>query len=206
MAAITIPATLDEALATLSGIGRLLTAKKWERAAILAAYVEVKVGPPIAGKAAITATEFAKFGIVGLTDPETVARYVNAWMAEVGVRPAAGETVQLPTVEFPPTPPVYSVPVEVWETVIEEAGLTPTHEYDPQAEYAKNEKPADKESDLERAAAASRQLILQLPLAEAKVFATEAEFLMAKWETQAMRDVVRRAVHEAAVREGLATV
>lgn len=69
---------------------RALTATEWERAAILAAFVDLpgRTGRP--KKSAEVRTfespqEFAKRGIVGLKSENTVARYVKAWMTEVGL-------------------------------------------------------------------------------------------------------------------------
>lgn len=101
-----IPASVDEAVDKLGSLGKLLTAKEWERAAILAAFVEVRetTGRPAETRGTPrfeNPRQFAKRGIVGLRDDKTVARYVKAWMNEVGVRPVSGTEVTLPTTPFP---------------------------------------------------------------------------------------------------------
>jgi hypothetical protein len=104
---IVIPATKDDALATLSGIGSLITARKWERAAIVAAFT-------YDGRAAATyensylwhVAEFVSLGIIGLTTADSVRKYRDAWSyaVEHGHARAAkpGKTVKLPDLPFPP--------------------------------------------------------------------------------------------------------
>lgn len=92
----------------LDGLSRLLLASDWEKAAIVAAFVEVDTGqgsrrdlasssqvPPLSDR------EFAALGIVGLKSKDTVRKYVRAWMQHVGTRPVPGEPVALPRVPFP---------------------------------------------------------------------------------------------------------
>lgn len=109
---ITIPSTIDEAREALDGLGSLITARKWERAAIVAAFVRVSPGrgqvhPDIAGRGnrafPISPTEFAEFGIVGLLTDKSVTKYVQAWLdAHDGNYPRPGATRRLPTSGFPP--------------------------------------------------------------------------------------------------------
>jgi hypothetical protein len=100
----------------LEGLATLLTAKEWERAAILAAYVKVE---PRAGRPRsnvqtknrnklMTPQEFTDLGIAGLTNHETVARYVNAWMnVAQRPRPKPGDEVEMDGLpDWPQTEPV----------------------------------------------------------------------------------------------------
>jgi hypothetical protein len=96
---ITVPASLDEAQDRLGSLGRLLTAGEWEKAAILAAFVEVTKQGKVSSDF-LSADEFAALTIVGLKSAVTVRRYVNAWTDQVGTRPRPGEKVELPTVDF----------------------------------------------------------------------------------------------------------
>lgn len=101
-----IPASIEEAKPVLNGLGRLLTATEWERAAIVAAFVEK--GDPKTGRSnprgnpRVSYAAFAKLGIIGLRDDHTVARYETAWREHSGFRkPRPGQTVELPTKAFP---------------------------------------------------------------------------------------------------------
>lgn len=94
-----IPSTIEEAVESLNGIGRLLNATKWERAAIVATYVQPGLGhggreETASSRRLESASDFAKRKIVGLLSKDTVARYANAWLAE-RPRPEPGETVDL---------------------------------------------------------------------------------------------------------------
>jgi hypothetical protein len=100
-----LPATVDQAVADLGGLGALLRAKEWHRAAIVAAFVRLDHGH---GKRAETgtfhsATSFAALGITGLRKVHTVAEYVQRWLAEAGDYPEPGATVVLPEADWPPT-------------------------------------------------------------------------------------------------------
>ena len=103
---ITIPGTIKEATAALGGLGRLLTAKEWERAAIVYAFTEPGEGGrgKTTGKTGrFSCSAFARLGIAGLRDEETVAWVRQAWQEAAGpVRP--GETVDLPDRDFPKHP------------------------------------------------------------------------------------------------------
>ncbi len=102
MTRITIPTSLDEAVNTLGGVDALLTAKEWERAAIVAAFVSTSDGP---GKrnvsSAISPVEFAALGLKGLSSANTVRHYVEAWKSTGLPQPRPGEKVDTPTSEFP---------------------------------------------------------------------------------------------------------
>lgn len=109
-----VPASLDEAIADLNGLGSLLTAKQWSRAAIVYAFTE----PDNGARRAQTKSEdsdlgysykaFAALGITGLRDEETVAWVHGAWQDAIddgqAVPSAPGDSVTLPEREFPKHP------------------------------------------------------------------------------------------------------
>lgn len=95
-----IPASIDEAISTLGGVDALLTAKEWERAAIVAAFVSLTPnGKGLDGQ--MSGQEFAGLGIKGLSSDKTVRHYVEAWVSSGLPKPRPGEKVDLPTSEFP---------------------------------------------------------------------------------------------------------
>jgi hypothetical protein len=104
---VTIPATIEKAQAALEGLGALLTAKSWERAATVYAFTVVAEGKGKAanGNSAISLTpeQFAALGIHGLRSHHTVRLYHERWAehGKKGIKP--GQTVTLPTIEWPPT-------------------------------------------------------------------------------------------------------
>lgn len=105
---IVVPATLDEAVERLTALDGIVTARQWERAAIVAAHVRLGEGeggrePSNSGQF-LSARGFAELGIVGLRSTSTVTRYVNAWRDEnAGNYPARGRAIALPVTEWPPT-------------------------------------------------------------------------------------------------------
>lgn len=104
---ILIPSTLDDALAQLGGLGDLLRAREWERAAIVAAFVrlgEVRGRHVSSDMSAFDSpVEFAARGIVGLKSHVTVTRYVQHWLKENDNNyPARGAKVVLPDAPWPP--------------------------------------------------------------------------------------------------------
>lgn len=148
MTKVEIPETLEEAVQALAGIGRLLTAKEWERAAIVAAYVEPDLGhggrqETFSSERLVSARQFACHKIAGLSSQVSVLRYVKAWL-QVAPRPEPGETVELPRAAWPPKEDTYQEPEscsdepvppmlvesldepEVIEEVIEEVAYCPT--------------------------------------------------------------------------------
>lgn len=96
----------------LSGLGVLLTARKWERAAIVYAFTEVgEVGrgrwyKPTPPKMHIR--DFAAKGYAGLTTNKSVSRYREAWVTAIGngwaVPVSPGMAVILPDEPFPVWP------------------------------------------------------------------------------------------------------
>lgn len=107
MPTVNIPATIEDAISELDGIGALLTAKQWERAANVWAFTEPQQGRRnLVGKPTkLTVREFAELGIAGLQHHETVAAYRNAWQAAInsGHAKAArpGRPARLPDIDWP---------------------------------------------------------------------------------------------------------
>lgn len=96
----------------LNGIDRLITATKWERAAIVFAHTAVG-GPrntahhtPPPPK--LNIRTFAAQGYAGLTTPKAVARYREAWASAIShgwaVPVEPGQEVRLPDHPFPAWP------------------------------------------------------------------------------------------------------
>lgn len=117
MGKVMIPRTIGAAERKLNSLGELATATEWERAAIVATFVQPGKAGRKPGNRSIsndyeTAGEFAKRGIHGLTSASHVMVYYRAWfdvMDEDGnitgkrERPVAGKSVELPTEGWPPT-------------------------------------------------------------------------------------------------------
>jgi hypothetical protein len=107
MKQVKMPASLDEAVGALSGIEKLLQAREWERAAIVATFVrpEVSGGRPKAGASTgfLNCEQFAALKITGLSSDRTVRTYLARWLeATGGMHPKPGEEVTLPTDKWPP--------------------------------------------------------------------------------------------------------
>lgn len=108
----TIPSTIE-------GVMGLLTARKWEKAAIVYAYTKPpKEGrPETGGKPPVTTvgtiqfpcsySDFASLGIAGLRDRHAVALYRERWSEAMKKRKAKavkpGETISVPDLPWPPT-------------------------------------------------------------------------------------------------------
>lgn len=106
-----IPGSIEELEGRLTGLERLLTAKEWERAAIVAAYVRVvENGGDRRSSSAqnmndglMSTIEFAALGIEGLRSRSVVLHYAKAWLKVAGLSaPTPGAEVALPTMQFPP--------------------------------------------------------------------------------------------------------
>ncbi|MGA7051337.1 MAG: hypothetical protein WBZ37_08670 [Mycobacterium sp.] len=111
-----IPANLDDAALDLKGLGELVTASEWKRAAIVWAFTrEGKPGPraDLSTSEQISVSDFAELGVSGLASRTTVTKYRKAWAKAIGdgfatsVRP--GDLIDLPDVEWrdyfnPPVP------------------------------------------------------------------------------------------------------
>jgi hypothetical protein len=99
---IVIPKTIEAAKAGLGGIEALLTAKQWERAAIVYAFTQpgAQGGTQVNdGKPPLTISAFVALGITGLRDRHQVRLYRKAWESamEVGAPNAKpGDTIVLP--------------------------------------------------------------------------------------------------------------
>lgn len=113
MATIKIP-TAKQLANRLGGLDRLLTAKKWERAAIIWAFTtsDDKGGRPNAtdpesGRFPVPVREFARLGFAGLVKPDTVTIYRQRWQEAIdsGAAPsvAPGDEIELPDMPWPPT-------------------------------------------------------------------------------------------------------
>jgi len=84
MTTITIPKTIEAAKAVLDGLGALLTAKQWERAAIVYAFTEEGTnGRPAKPRNTerFSPVAFAGLGITGLASDNTVRAYRKAWQS-----------------------------------------------------------------------------------------------------------------------------
>ncbi len=110
----TIPADIENVYEYLddldryrSNLDRLVTATEWERAAIVAAFVEFpgqgSRSDLLTSEEVMSPERFAALGIAGLKSSNTVRRYVNAWQSTGRPRPNPGETVELPTTPWPPS-------------------------------------------------------------------------------------------------------
>jgi hypothetical protein len=109
---IQIPATIEEAITQLGGLGQLLTAKGWQRAAIIWAFTfePKKPGPRKRDSSEVsylTCKEFAALGIHGLRSDVTVADHRRNWQDAIdrGVAQSVtpGMKVVLPKEDYPPT-------------------------------------------------------------------------------------------------------
>lgn len=104
-----IPATIEQATQELNGLGALLTAKNWARAAIVYAFTEPQQNQHAVRKSVqLGIREFARLGITGLTVAEDVGYYRNAWQTAVDDGQAQpvepGQSVVLPDRAWPPSP------------------------------------------------------------------------------------------------------
>lgn len=97
-----IPATIEDAKRELKGLGQLLTATEWSRAAVIRAFTEKGAGHggKARGSARFSFRDFARLGIAGLKSENTVSRYYDAWESTGRPAPEPGEIVKLPTQAF----------------------------------------------------------------------------------------------------------
>jgi hypothetical protein len=99
----------------LGGIERLLTAKEWERAAIVWAFTtnddvggRPRKGHETSTRFPVSISQFARLGLAGLTKPETIRRYRNAWQDAIDrgkaqpVRPG-DDNIEIPDLPWPPS-------------------------------------------------------------------------------------------------------
>jgi len=102
MTNITIPDTIDAAKESLAGLDGLITAKKWERAAVVWAFSEPQQGRRNfdGNPTKLSIADFAALQIQGLTTRETVGRYWKAWQDAIDLGKAEdvfpGNRVTLP--------------------------------------------------------------------------------------------------------------
>lgn len=110
----TIPATIEEAQRELVNLDGLITARSWQRAAIVYAFTE-KRGSGSHNKVqnlkseVLSAEQFAGLGINGLASPQTVRAYHGHWQYAIDQGKAQpvepGDTFVEPTgLKFPPNP------------------------------------------------------------------------------------------------------
>ena len=107
---ITIPATIEAATEALDGVAALLTAKEWERAAIVYAFTRSQQGRRSdlsANPEKLTFTQLAAKKIKGLENKDTVAHYYRNWQAAIDAGKATeinpGDKVTLPDMKWPAT-------------------------------------------------------------------------------------------------------
>lgn len=103
------PASADEATERLTAIDRVLRARHWERAAILATIVRLpgSGGTPDRkanrGSQVCSAEQLTERKIPGLRDANTIRLYVQRWLdAHDGRYPEADIDIELPTTTWPP--------------------------------------------------------------------------------------------------------
>lgn len=109
-----IPDSIEKAITALDGIGQLLKAKQWERAAIVYAFTRDGQGERndlrTSDKSvrSYTLTDFASLGIVGLESRMTVRFYRRAWSEAIDRGEATevqpGQIASLPTADWPGSP------------------------------------------------------------------------------------------------------
>lgn len=113
-AKITIPRSIKGVTDALEGIGQLVTAKEWERAALVYAVTTPGTGGPreLSKSGQLSFREFTELEIHGLRSTSSVAKYHEAWQIAVdeGYAKPSGlrRTMKLPDSEehpFPPTKP-----------------------------------------------------------------------------------------------------
>lgn len=102
--------TVNELKTKLAGLDRLLTAKQWEKAAIVWAFT-TNDGPgrplnaPAVKQFPCPVAEFARLGFSGLSQRDTVTRYRKAWQDAIDLGAACsvqpGDEVDLPELPFP---------------------------------------------------------------------------------------------------------
>jgi len=116
---ITIP-TAEELSGRLGGLDKLLTAKRWERAAIVYAFTRDAQGERTdltqnGGKFPVAVDEFARLGFSGLAKRDSVARYRHTWQRAVDEGHATptepGQDVVLPDLPWPGTTQVADNPL-----------------------------------------------------------------------------------------------
>lgn len=107
MTTIKIPSTIEEATDKLASLDGLITAREWERAGIVSAFVRKgHAGRPAIGASSLqfTIREFCSRRVPGLSDRRAVSRYLDAWAAAVAdghaVEVEPGTKVKVPDVPW----------------------------------------------------------------------------------------------------------
>jgi hypothetical protein len=105
-----VPKTIDGAVKQLAGIGKLVTAKEWERAAIVYAFTcphDPISKSNLSDKGQVSWSTFASYGIIGLKSQDTVRAYWDNWNYAISKRKAkrikAGDEIAIPKLDWPPT-------------------------------------------------------------------------------------------------------
>lgn len=102
---IQIPSTLDQAKGRLTEIEGIVTAKGWERAAIVWAFTLQANDHVGENPHKISFRAFAALGIVGLRDHGVVGKYHDAWQAALDAGKAKaiepGDRVEIPDLPWP---------------------------------------------------------------------------------------------------------
>jgi hypothetical protein len=107
MTSIIIPASITEAKRELNSLEALLTAKEWQRAAIVAAFVRPQQGRRTDTSersfgSPLCIEDFVDLGIKGLASAPTVRRYLQAWLEVKKTHPKPASKVTLPNLPWPP--------------------------------------------------------------------------------------------------------
>lgn len=102
MTEVRVPSSIETAVHKLTSVDSLVTAKEWERAAIVAAFVRKGGQGHKARTGFMEVASFASLGIAGLRSPESVRRYRDAWLT-TGRASTPGAVVDLDGLgDFPP--------------------------------------------------------------------------------------------------------
>lgn len=100
-----IPADRESAIQRLTALDKAISARQWERAAIVAAYVRpAKRGRPQSGNSGnplFNVSEFTRLGIHGLTTGESVRAYLRAWELSGEDTPEPGDDIPFIGRSFP---------------------------------------------------------------------------------------------------------
>lgn len=102
-----IPNNIEDAVLGLKGLGELMTAQEWQRAAIVWAFTyEGKNQYACSDVSRHSLSQFAKLEIAGLASRNTILKYRKAWALAIAeghatdVKP--GDLIDLPDVEWKP--------------------------------------------------------------------------------------------------------
>lgn len=100
-----IPESIEDAVLNLKGLGELITASEWKRAAIVWAFVKDGAkGRKRITSDTLSVRAFADLGISGMSSTTTVMKYRKAWKLAIDhgfatdVKP--GDLIDLPDVEW----------------------------------------------------------------------------------------------------------